>query len=265
MSSIDPLALTVIISDFVNAAILGYAAYWALTIRHALGVRLYRNQALGIGLVAAASALLALLFGATIGGNEAVIDLQAFEFLFLFYWIDASVLAARRSDPIMRDDYHWSRLRGPLWGANLATFALNFFAHLPVQIILTLVVGVVMLPTAAHRSGDAIFRRHLRWFGFYVVLQIIAFAGILLPYILTGSPTSGSTNITYVAIGIFVPGAWGGAYCLYRSARSLAPLNKISPVEFTSLLSRETSVRPNTSFGGLFKATNVQDWHRASC
>jgi hypothetical protein len=222
-----------------------------------LGVRLYRNQALGIGLVAAASASLALLFGVTIGGNVAVIDLQALEFLFLFYWIDSSVLAARRSDPLVRDEYHWSRLRVPLWGANLVGLALSLLVHLPVQIILTLVVGIVMLPTAARRSGDAIFRMHLRWFGFYALLQIVAFSGIFLPFFLTGAPTSSSSIITYISIGIFVPGAWGGAYCLYRSARALVPLNKLSLVELTAPLNKETSLKPGTSFRHLVKASAI--------
>src|SRR5208282_2621530 len=92
----------------VAVPIYSYAAYWAFSIRHALAVRLYRRQAFGIGFI-----ILAIWFtmGAFVLVPSTNLKLYtaltdpSFYFLFivLFYWIDASVLATRRSDPLLRD------------------------------------------------------------------------------------------------------------------------------------------------------------------
>ncbi len=92
-----------------------YAAYWAFVIRRALAVRLYRNQALGIGILAIAVALTQV--NATISNYSAnypgflTIIFPYFTTLTLFYWIDTSVQAGRRSDPLLRDTLHWKGLR----------------------------------------------------------------------------------------------------------------------------------------------------------
>ena len=110
------------------AVILAYAyvAYWALNIRRNLRVKLYRHQALGIGLVAICVAYFTFIVDG--GGNYLpaafteypIDDIGFFSFLAclapLLYWTDSSLLAARDSDPLQRDILGWGRIRVPLWG-----------------------------------------------------------------------------------------------------------------------------------------------------
>jgi hypothetical protein len=203
-----------------------YAAYWAFGIRRRLAVRLYRNQTLGIGLVAP-TFLLAALLGTAIAYYLAVIV--------IFYWIDASILAARRSDPLLRDTFRWSRLRIVPWalsmigavtiiGLAVATRDISYgetggtvplldnLWTLPT--ILIPILGVVLLPFAARRSKDSALRRHLIWFGLFGVCQFLV--------ILVAATLGSFSGATY-----FVGFTLGG-YFLYRSARSLVPLNRIS-------------------------------------
>jgi hypothetical protein len=100
------------------------------------------------------------------------------------------------------------------------------------------IVALILLPVVARRSKDQALRRHISWFAAFAVLQ---FAAIL------GAFVSGGASY-------FVGFAFGG-YCLFRSARALVPLNRISLIELTSPLGKDTSVRPNTDFGRLGRTT----------
>jgi hypothetical protein len=197
-----------------------YPAYWALAVRRALGLRMYRNQALGLALLGIGFAL------AFVRPLEVVLSYS----VLLFYWIDASVLAARRTDPLLRDTLNWSKLRWifwlvivGLWVPEMVDLVVsgNFFGNnLTKDIFGTLVVvpfalvfvsGAPLLVLASRRSGDNALKRHLKWFGYFV--SAILVAGLL--------QNAGLVIATFV---LFVV----GAYCLYRSARSLAPLNRIA-------------------------------------
>lgn len=234
-----------------------YAAYWALSIRHALAIQLYRKQALGIGFVV-------LTLWAVIGAFSAlpttlVSPLVAFEsftafyflFVVLFYWIDASILSSRRSDPLLRDTLYWSKIRIPLWTVVIATtlfpflilgyvgitsdttifnqlnagtfgtiygpavsFALTVIISFPIVIP---ILGIVYLPIIARRlKWDRSLRRHLEWFA-------PAPAGLL--WIFFG-PFSGSNSFTATVssgLALMIMG-----YSLYRSAKALVPLNRLS-------------------------------------
>jgi len=240
MPGIDLIPLAV---DWVNVAILSFALYWALNIRQSLSVGLYRNQALGVGLVAAGAAINAFNFGLSVGGLVGgdtyfalTVGFQSVWFLFLFYFIDTSALAARRSDPLLRDSLRWKKIRGPLWIANIAAFVFGLFNHLPVQYGLTLIPGVVLLPVIARRSGDSTFRTQIKWFGFYVLLLAASFGALLFLGALLSTkppvnPSSPYSSPLYdLGIALFALLVWGAAYCLNRSARSLVPLNRF-PVE----------------------------------
>jgi hypothetical protein len=226
----------------VTAPVYLYALYWAFSLRHALAVRLYRNQALGIGLIT-----LAIWFTlATTSLNPTPLQLYtvfyqgSFVLLFivLFYWIDASLLAFRRIDPLLRDTFHWSKLRFPLWTVNITLWGilfsitgyavisddiglmnqvntsfnnplLNFL--LPFIVFIPIICAIIFLPTIAIRAKwDKPLRRHFAWFALFAVL---------LPGILTNS-----VEIEAVAI-------LGVAIALYKSAKALVPLNRISPAE----------------------------------
>jgi hypothetical protein len=221
-----------------------YAAYWAFSVRHALKVRLYRKQAFGVGVIVLALWSTVGIYGALQG----LLSLQLFSalstltwyflFLTLFYWIDSSVLASRRSDPLLRDTLYWSKLRIPLWTVEFfaigVTFSvlsyaeitgniallnqlavgtfdnaiLNFVYGLPV--VLGLVCGIVFLSAVAVRAKwDRTLRKHFGWFALFLLL---AFGSIGNEPFLIGP-------ISFLLAG----------FALYRSAKSLVPLNRISP------------------------------------
>jgi len=227
-----------------------YAGFWAFSIRHALAVRLYRRQAFGIGFVVLALYATFAIFDSV--SSSASLQLSSlstntsFYFLFfvMFYWLDTSILATRRSDPLLRDTLHWSKIRIPLWTANgitwgtvlfllgyseitgnvsmlnqldtgnLNNFLLGVEYNFP---IVVLICGVILLPALALRSKwDRTLQRHFLWFApTYAGLLFLFFASNSLP---TGFVSSVITVVIFVAMG----------YTLYRSAKSLVPLNRIS-------------------------------------
>jgi hypothetical protein len=222
--------------------LLAYPAYWAFDIRHALFVRLYRRQALGIGLVSIAIGLLftyfAILnsFPPSSSVNPAIIILTIIMadlvLLITFYWVDVSVLAGRRSDPLLRDTLNWSRIRPFVWGVLLFSGALLIIFSNPsstpilvlgtVVVLLPLVFGSILLPIVARRSGDPTLRRHLRSFALFLVSLIIE--AVLYNTSPAYAPTVGALLVTLLIDSTLVV----AAYFLYSSVRSLAPLNKLA-------------------------------------
>jgi len=225
-----------------------YAVYWAFDIRRALAVRIYRNQAFGIGVIVLAIWLTNGVYIALSG----LVSLQLYSalstltwdflLLTLFYWIDASVLASRRSDPLLRDTLHWSKLRIPLWIAVLLAVGgtltlqgyseitdnvsllnqlavgtlnnaiLNFVYGFPVFV--AIICGIVFLPAIAVRAKwDRTLRRHFSWFALFVLLFLgTTGAGNIFPL---------SGPIILLCVGL----------ALYKSAKSLVPLNRIPSQE----------------------------------
>jgi len=222
--------LFLIIGFAIPLVPLGYVIYWALEIRHALFVRLYRNQALGVALVA-----LSLLFSVYSGLPPVVLTAFGIVLVFVgiflvFYWIDISLRAARRSDPLLRDTLKWSKVRKVLWPLIIGLSVLfivgiilklenlaNFIAPFPYFIVIA--SGALYLPVAARRSKDPILRKHFIWFGLFFIGFLIA-----------GSGEGG--NFPFILVGdlVTIGGTLFGGYCLYRSARSLVPLNRF-PLE----------------------------------
>jgi hypothetical protein len=229
-----------------------FASYEALAIRRALAVQLYRSQALGIGLVAIS---FMILFAFTLSvvpflppgtcgpfGTPINYPFTYFAWLVLFYWIDASVRAARRSDPLLRDTLRWNRVRIVVWalligsiavtssivlylvvGTGLSILAqanlpfggpgaspLNFLAS-----FVPIIAGAIYLPLAASRSRNPTLRRHLAWFG----LGLLFLVATLFSFNLSLVYSSLVASEMIVLVG----------YCLYRSARSLVPLSHIGP------------------------------------
>jgi hypothetical protein len=231
----------------VSGPIYLYALYWAFGIRRALAVRVYRNQALGIGLIV----LLVWFANGSIGLTNVPFQVYAAVsegifltvFVVLFYWIDASALASRRSDPLLRDTLHWSKIRIPLWIANIlfwgATFSLLgyavstdnvslmnqalgtysnpiLFVVADLSLLITIITGIIILPMIAIRSKwDVRLRRHFMWFGLFV---------IIFPGILFNSPVVGVASILIIA------------FVLYKSAKALVPLNRMSSSQISTTL-----------------------------
>jgi len=182
----------------------------------------------------------------------AVVDLEqsiAFYLLFivLFYWIDRSVLASRRSDPLLRDTLHWSKLRLVLWAGVIITTVIPFvilgyvvatsnnalFAQMnngtlggPAIIdlifgfmqnfpIIIPIVGLVYFPIISIRSKwDRNLRRHFIWFVPASLCLLLLFFGFSLPQ---------PIGQFYSPFIVVVMG-----YSLYRSAKALVPLNLVS-------------------------------------
>ncbi len=232
------------IETIVPDVLLAYACYWGLSIRRALAIRLYRNQAMGIGLI---SATFGLVTTFTYASNGTTFELAPLFVAVMFYWIDASVLASRRTDPLLRDTIHWKRIRIGLWAVldvliagyfaaliySLATGTLSPFLYIdPLIILIPFVSAIVTLPIVSRRSKDTSLRRHLKWFALFGACALV---GILVTFLL--GYISGTTIATPPSLYTNTPimaGATIGGYCLYRSAKSLVPLNRISLEEVKS-------------------------------
>ena len=235
----SPLIGMIIVIPFVFGIWL-YAAYWGFNVRRALAVKLYRNQALGIALIAIAltpDAIAHALVG--LGGRHYFVAfsvIETFVALINFYFVDASVLAGRRSDPLLRDTLHWKTVRLFVWPAVVAVLIgiSSYAAYLQTSNVTVsaqtsglvgalfgltwLSVAVIALPITAYRSKDPRLHSHFAWFAVYVALGYL--------------PTLFGNGA--VVVSVIVNGAlldvglvfWG--YALYRSARALVPLNRIS-------------------------------------
>jgi hypothetical protein len=225
-----------------------FAAYEAFVIQRALPVRLYKNQARGIGLVALALLLLIIsqeiitpftLNGSGAFGTPINYPFIYFTWLVLFYWIDASIRTARRSDPLLRDTLRWSQVRIIVWtvtaGSMLVALSLVLYAviatgfpiflkfPLPLggeQSVLNflpfvppVLLGAIYLPIAGYRSRDPTLRRHIAWFGLFVLCIMAMLLLFQAPVTVSALSTS---EVLLLAL-----------YFLYRGARSLAPLNKL--------------------------------------
>jgi hypothetical protein len=201
-----------------------------------------RNQALGIGLVSL-SFFISFLSGEfdipfLTSGSLGFWLVPIFLYIaVVFYWADVSARAAKRSDPLLRDSLHWSKLRLFIWSQILAVVLFYAivalynaaFAVPEIEAILITLVGIaaafemlvvsaLLLLLAARRSGDKTLQKHLKWFGLFVLSITVAsvVAGVTYP-----NHHVGLGLVIYLALPL-------GAYCVYRSTRSLAPLNRLS-------------------------------------
>jgi hypothetical protein len=208
----------------------------------------YRKQAAGLFLVSILYALNAILpntatFDVLDPYNLLVTLSFPLAFLMIFYWVDSSVRAARLTDPLLRDTVHWSRLRFLIWAINIpATLsAFSYATYLqfsagglppspPLLLLATYLApdyvsvgsGAVVLLLVVRRTADKTLRRHLEWFGAYL-LFILVFAGLI------GNGLSAYS----VEWSSLVGGASNaaGSYFLYRSAKSLIPIYEFSERE----------------------------------
>lgn len=206
-----------------------YAAFWGFSIWRRLSVGLYRNQAFGISIVAVSFALLDLDQFTPVFPGTYAIPSEFFIIVYLvdvvlFYWIDASILAAKRTDPLLRDTLHWRQLRLVIWAILLVSVVVSILAQAHflafTSLLLVAISGAVSLPVAASRSGDESMRRQLKWFGLFALLLLT------IGIIAAASGASGVENVysTVAMLSII----YAADYCLYKSAKSLVPLNKLS-------------------------------------
>ena len=221
----------------------GYAASWSFRLRRALRVRAYSRQALVVGLFSIYGTFLLSLFYLVYFLfpdllNSPVGAFQEALYVFLpplvFAWLVNSIRVGRRSDPLLRDPLRWSKVRLVLW----PLLFLSLLGFYPLRsgvgetgLFSFVIIGVSVVPMllAAKRSGDRYYRRSLEWFGVAVavlVVQNIGFNTLMLGL---------GTGIVYSDAGF----AWSIIanfaimpalfYGIYKCARSLVPLNRISP------------------------------------
>jgi len=249
-------------------AVFIYGAYWAFTIRRALVGRIYRIQALWLGalfiaaLIAADAVLLPMSNNSVVTAVVSFLAYGPWPILVVFAFLDSTIPVLRRSDPLLRSVLYWRKLRvGILLVLAFSTiFAVYVSIFLPVCLptanapacisyamsnsgqiegdlgllggyywvdaSLVLALGAAALLIGARRSSDTVLRKSLKWLG----------VGLLcVPCLVLVSVVEGIMGVSYYAMiysyGI-VP--WNAVaillgYSLYRSARSLAPLNRLPP------------------------------------
>lgn len=242
-----------IIGAVASSAIFGCAIYIALGIRRTFSVALYRSQALGVALIALIilannlSNVILSYFPPNIPSdflftNLGSIGLTTFALWFpiFYYWIDYSVLAARKSS--IRDILHWQRVRvflGPLIYVSsviLVGFSIfgNGFSYPafvaasegvpPIYVGIAAIIlfiglrllGIIVLPISAWQTKDPLLRRQIYWLGLFLVLNFV------------GGAIFGAIGDLFEALLVYYVFLSVQAYALYRSAKSLVPMYSFS-------------------------------------
>jgi len=226
------------------AVLYGYGSYWALRLRQALFDRLYRERALQVGTAAAFFTALAVsyFFIGVLGSDNFYLsflqylidDLAA---IVTFAWVDSTLIMMRRLDPLRRNTLHWSRVRVVFWAlviissigglvSVVITRAIFFSAEGAQGVLLTgpfgfSTFGFIAVLVNWKRSRPPMLRSHLRWF-------ILYFLSIWIASAATGGTYLASIPAfrTVSALALTV-----GGYFLYKAAKSLAPLNKLSSLD----------------------------------
>ncbi len=258
MSSGETLIIAL---GYVPLLALVYAAYWAFGIRNALTMRLYRNQALALGLFSLVLMIAAL--PSPQPGESGILGSVPFEIGYLLvtaafwlgvvFFVDSTMLAVRRSDPLLRDTLYWSKVRYVLYVVQISivlfiilgvlystitgnpTLADQILAgnngattSIPADIAdlawTVSFASCVMFVPAAIRTKDPTLRSHFKWLCGIAILVLVYFVstGALESTPLAGimESTVGEsleTGFFFLLVGYF----------LYRSAKALVPLNRI--------------------------------------
>jgi hypothetical protein len=228
--------LAVIFTEIVPAAIALYASYWVFQIRKGLANPIRRNLALWEGaasIIFAASAF--LTYSANFLISVVIVVFYNIAFVVLFAFFDSLIKVTRRSDPLLRSIIHWEKTRYVGWAGVfliavfnslsvlLPTVQANLAGELAtISIPIPLVIGGAGILVGSTRIKDPILKGNMKWLGLtllFAVLQIVI--GI-------AEAVVGLSNyeIYYSYPALIVAPLWVVAgYCLYRAARSLAPIS----------------------------------------
>jgi hypothetical protein len=262
MSSSDVTLSILNVISLLMLLIFAYPAYWAFSIKRSLPVRIYKNQALGIGLasislgVLSASAPIPIYF---FPNNISIVDgvfypLQLAGFLMLLYWVDSTILANRRSDPLLRDTLKWNKIRFLFWAlaiyASITILAYLMYSEItqdslylnqlfsnigsgtgsqnPILGIsvallygpLFFIICLLYIPAMAIRSRRNLsVIRYLKW----ASVAIVVFFVIAVFFEPPGPiPFTYSDDIVLLVMYPLV------SFLLYKSVRSLIPVSRIS-------------------------------------
>ncbi len=241
------------------SALFTYSAYRAIVVRRALFVRLYRNQALWVGSYGVYWALIFLGLGSlevlydenpsfVTGTNLPAYLLFAGLYIGLvlgFLWIDATMMVARRSDPLLRDTLRWTRMRLVLWGViavgifvglgyigpqavtaaggNPLLELVEFYQGNSVVFAIIGVTSFIALIMAGSRTKDIIFRKQVIALGVYVAVLL---AQGLTSFVYTYF-SSGALNETFGLL-VSAPVTLINTLSLIRTSRVLAPTARLT-------------------------------------
>lgn len=241
----DSLSLLPVITQTVSVALFLYTAYWAFAIRRVLAVPLFRRQALWVGIVGTyfAAAFSYAGIGGVYNTTNAVTNfigslLFFLGFIIVFAWVDVTVRIARKTDPLRRDTFRWRRVRTVVWAMLVIVPSSVFLLSLPLLASNQSPSGILLLPAlvtivaimlttgpalllSGSRSKDSTLRRHLKWFGLFVLSLFTAVVGGFSLYLI---------HAQVIPIVGFIVGYTPfilAAYCLYRGARSLIPIGHL--------------------------------------
>ncbi len=241
----DSLSVLPSITQLISIGLFLYTAYWAFTIRRVLAVPLFRKQALWVGIVGtyfAATFSYAGLGGVYSTTNPLTNFIGSFlfflGFIMIFAWVDVTVRIARKTDPLRRDTFRWRRIRTIIWAILVIVPTSVFALALPLLASNQSPSGIELLPAlltiiaimlsagpalllSGSRSKDSTLRRHLKWFGLFVLSLFAAVVGGFSLYLI---------HAVVIPIVGFVVGYTPfifAAYCLYRGARSLVPIGHL--------------------------------------
>ncbi len=237
------LVLVIVLAEILPAGIALYGTYWSFNIRRALVVRNYRNHALWLGIVGILVAMSVFFTYSNTPVINAIFTIfYALLFGALFAFIDSTVRIGRRSDPLFRGILHWEKLRVPLWidmGAleiffilsvdpSFATFAYSFAGNILWTALATipLIVGGPAVLICGRRSGDLVLKQSLKWVGAALLFAVVL---LVLTTVIRGIPGVDQFDQYYSYLAL--PGGLINiliSYSTYRSARSLAPVNRLS-------------------------------------
>ena len=265
--------------SYVVLAVVGlYATYWAFAIRRRLMGRIYRNHALWLGvlgIVVAVPSSFSSLTSNNLLTNTLVTfyDNAPWQVVVVFAFIDSLIPVLRRSDALLRNILHWKKLRIAVWSFLTLTIIVSIYLsiYLPTCFLaadpsacITLAMGnsgwfgiiigfwgglawlitlFVLIPGASAlligvaRSKDAVLRESVKWLG----LGLLFVLGLVLVGTVEGPILNLSYYYSTYSYGI-VP--WNAllilfGYALYRSARSLAPLNRLPLIDAEAPLARQ--------------------------
>lgn len=231
---LDSVSIIFFILWVLVVVLFSYAAYWAFIIRKALVTGLYRRQALWAGTMGLYFVALSTFLTVALSFNLTALSVNILGgllissgFIVLFAWIDSTVRVARRSDPLLRDTLRWSRLRYFIGFVTIGGAISGLVTSINAGFALVapfggaLFFGAIALLISATRSGDTTLRRHLKWMGLAITTLWLAsqLTGVLLHFFPAGSLSAEA--ITYALVA-------AGGFFLYRSARSLIPLGRMS-------------------------------------
>jgi hypothetical protein len=192
------------------------------------------------------------------------------QFPIVFAFIDSIIPVLRRSDPLLRNILNWKKVRIGLWSVValetiLRIYEWSYFLYLPACWAATyigecvrtsfaminpgwpsailgffffrwyflttpcFILGAVALLIGSRRSRDMVLRESVKWSGAALVCDIVGWSLVVAIISLLNWSYYYYTYSYGAVLGNAV--AFLTGYAIYRSARSLAPLNRLPPIE----------------------------------